>query len=63
MVLYLKYNEPEQTIDNVLASLLKQLAEESSIIPPVLLELYEYHRDRNTSPRFDEISEALSTII
>lgn len=63
VVVYLKYNEPEQTIDNVLASLLKQLAEEFSSIPPVLLDLYEYHRDRNTSPKFEEISEALSAII
>lgn len=63
VVVYLKYNEPEQNIDNVLASILKQLAEESSSIPPVLLDLYEYHRDRNTSPAIDEISEALSAII
>ncbi|KAI9859761.1 MAG: hypothetical protein M1813_006478 [Trichoglossum hirsutum] len=62
-VIYLKYNDPEQTLDNLLGSLLRQLVQESEAIPPALLELYEHHRDRNTSPSPDEISETLSSAI
>ncbi len=63
MFTYLKYNETEQTFDNILSSLLKQLLQESENIPPYLLSLYERHRDRSTSPTTDEISQALLTMI
>ncbi|KAL8699530.1 MAG: hypothetical protein Q9201_005958 [Fulgogasparrea decipioides] len=51
------------TFANVLSSLLQQLLQDSEDIAPDLLSLYERHRDRNTSPTTDEISEALSTMI
>lgn len=60
---YFKYNESEQTFDNVLSSLLQQLLQDSEVIPPDLLNLYERHRDRNTSPTTDELTQALSTMI
>ncbi|KAI9760770.1 MAG: hypothetical protein M1840_002216 [Geoglossum simile] len=62
-VIYLRYNDPEQTLDNLLGSLLRQLVQESDTIPSALLELYEHHRDRNTSPSSDEILEVLSSTI
>lgn len=43
--------------------MLKQLLQDSEDIPPDLLSFYERHRDRNTSPKIDEISRALSTMI
>ncbi|KAL9595168.1 MAG: hypothetical protein Q9179_005091 [Wetmoreana sp. 5 TL-2023] len=55
--------ETDQTFANVLSSLLQQLLQDSEDIAPDLLSLYERHRDRNTSPTTDEISEALSTMI
>lgn len=61
--IYLKYNETDQTFDNILSSLLKQVLQDSEDISPDLLSLYERHRDRNTSPKIDEISQALSTVI
>lgn len=60
--MYLKYNEPEQTLDNIFATFLKLLAQESDSIPPALVELYEYHQDRNTSPTVDEMLDTLSSI-
>ena len=63
MFIYLKYNEPEQTSDNILSSLLRQLVQELDEVPPAILSLYEHHRDRNTSPTSDEISQALATLI
>ncbi len=63
MFMYLKYNEADQTFDNIFSSLLKQLLQDSEDIPPNLLSLYERHRDRNTSPTVDEISQALSAMI
>ena len=61
--IYFKYNETDQTFENILSSLLKQLLQDSEDIPSDLLSLYERHRDRNTSPTIDEISQALSTMI
>ncbi|KAL8683685.1 MAG: hypothetical protein Q9186_000319 [Xanthomendoza sp. 1 TL-2023] len=61
--IYFKYNETERTFDNVLSSLLQQLLQDSEHIHPDLLSLYERHRDRNTSPTTDEISEALATMV
>ncbi|KAL8967442.1 MAG: hypothetical protein Q9197_005429 [Variospora fuerteventurae] len=60
---YFRYNETDQTIDNILSSLLKQLLQDSDEIPSDLISLFERHRDRNTSPTIDEISQALSTVI
>ncbi|MCJ1244382.1 hypothetical protein MMC30_001580 [Trapelia coarctata] len=62
-VIYLKYNEPEQTLDNILASLLKQLTQEHDSLPVALLKLYDRHQERNTPPLLDEIFEALSLVI
>lgn len=61
--IYLKHDDTDQTIENVLSSLLKQLLQDSKDILPDLLSLYERHRDRNTSPKTDEIFQALSTMI
>lgn len=61
--IYFKYNEPDQTFDNVLSSLLQQLLQDLENIAPDLLRLYERHRDRNTSPTTDEVSRALSSMI
>ena len=62
-VLYLKYNEPEQTLDHLLGSLLKQLAQDCDSIPLALSDLYETHRDRSTSPSLDEIMRTISTMV
>lgn len=50
-------------MDNLLASLLKQLAQEHDSIPDALLKIYEHHRERNTPPSVDEVFEALSSVI
>ena len=61
--MYIKYNEPDQTIDNIFATFLKQLAQECASLPIPLVELYEHHHDRNTSPTLSEILEALSAVL
>ena len=61
--IYFKYNESDQTSDNVLSNLLQQLLQDSEDIAPDLLSFYERHRDRNTSPTTDALSHALSTMI
>lgn len=62
-VVYLKYNDPEQTLNNVLGSLLKQLAQEYESIPETLQELYDGYNDPNTLPSLDEISAAILSLI
>lgn len=62
-VTYVKYNEPEQTLENLLGSLLRQLIESTDGIPPAVLELYDHHRHRNTSSSVDELCETLLLVI
>lgn len=62
-VLYLRYNDPEQTLENLLASLLKQLAQEQDTVPPLLQGLFEQHRDHNMAPSLEDITTVLTSLI
>lgn len=62
-VVYLKYNDPKQTLENILASLLKQLLQSLQSVPKPLEELFERHRDQNTTPSLDDISGTLLSLI
>jgi len=52
----------EQKAEELLASLLKQLAREHSATPPILKALYDWHKIKQTRPSFDEISKALQSV-
>lgn len=54
--------QDEQTVDNMLASVLKQLSQMRSSPPATLTALYERHKDRRTRPSFDEISKTLQSV-
>ena len=62
-VVYLKYNEPKQTLDNLLGSLLRQLIEDFETISFAVLELYDHHRDRNISSIVNELRDSLLSTI
>jgi hypothetical protein len=52
----------EQKAEGLLASLLKQLAEELSSLPDSVKDLYNRHKDKRTRPSFDEISRTLKSV-
>ncbi len=60
-VLYLKYNDREQTLENLLASLCKQLLQAQQTVPPYLVELYEKYTGQNQFATAEELFEALSS--
>lgn len=62
-IVYLRYNDTDQTLENVLASIVKQLAAERDSNLKLLEELYEHHIYRNTTLSLDEISRALSSLV
>lgn len=62
-IIYLKYNDPEQTLKNLLASLLKQLIEEQDAVPDTLQALYERHCDHKTSLSAEGVAIALKAMI
>jgi Cdc6-like AAA superfamily ATPase len=62
-VLYLKYNAPDQTINGLLRSLIRQLVQESKSFPPELIELYEQHRGRNTALSRTELVAVLQSTL
>lgn len=62
-VMYIKYNDPEQTLENLLGSLLRQLIENMDGVPQAVLDLYDHHRDRNTLPSVDDLCGSLLLVI
>jgi hypothetical protein len=52
----------EQTIDNLLASLLKQLAEYLPSLPDTVKDLYNQHKIKRTRPSLDELSRSLQSV-
>ena len=54
--------QDEQKIDDLLASLLKQLAESQSSLPGTVKELYDRHKTKQTRPSLDEISRTLQAV-
>ncbi|RYP50236.1 hypothetical protein DL769_010976 [Monosporascus sp. CRB-8-3] len=53
----------EQKARDLLASLLKQLAERLSSLPASVKSLYEYHQSRRTRPSLDEFSRTLQLVM
>jgi hypothetical protein len=51
-----------QKIDNLMASLLKQLAQGQSSLPDSVKDLYDRHKVKLTRPSLDEISRSLQSV-
>ena len=54
--------QEEQKVDNLLASLLKQLSSGKASLPDSVMALYRKHEDKRTRPSFDELSKALRSV-
>jgi hypothetical protein len=54
--------QDEQKIDDLLASLLKQLAESQPSLPSTVKDLYDRHKTKRPRPSLDEISESLQAV-
>ncbi|GAA91491.1 ankyrin repeat-containing protein [Aspergillus luchuensis IFO 4308] len=53
----------EQSVDDILASLIKQLCQRMSSLPEDIKTLYAQHKKRQTRPKLDELSESLSVLL
>jgi hypothetical protein len=54
--------QDEQKIDDLLANLLKQLAESQPSLPSTVKDLYDRHKAKRTRPSLDEISRSLQAV-
>jgi Cdc6-like AAA superfamily ATPase len=54
--------QDEQNAHNLLANLLKQLAQGQSSLPVNVKNLYDHHQTRMTRPSLDEISKAIQSV-
>ena len=54
--------QDEQKINNLITSLLKQLAESQPSLPIAVKELYNRHKTKRTRPSLDEISRSLQAV-
>lgn len=61
-MMYLKYNDNQQTLESILGSLLAQLAQEHTPLPTMVRDMQERHRAYSTSPTLSDILMALSEI-
>jgi hypothetical protein len=52
----------EQKVDDLLASLLKELAQYQLSLSGIVRDLYDRHKDKRTRPSFDDISRALQSV-
>lgn len=52
----------EQGAEDLLASLLKQMAQGRGSLPESVKSLYDRHKEKRTRPSFDEISKALRSV-
>jgi hypothetical protein len=52
----------QQETDNLLASLLKQLAQGQSSLPDSVKDLYNRHRTKRTRPTLDEVTSTLQSV-
>ena len=65
-IAYLYFNfrrQEEQRTQDLLASLLKQLAQRQSFLPDSVKSLHDNHRERHTRPSVDEISKTLQSVV
>jgi hypothetical protein len=53
----------EQKVEDLLASLLKQLTQGRSSLPDTIKSLYDSHQDKRTRLSFDELSRALQSVV
>ncbi|KAI0867965.1 ankyrin repeat protein [Hypoxylon argillaceum] len=62
--IYCNYKrQTEQTLENLLSSLIKQLAQSQASLPHSLKELHGQHNAKKTRPSLEEVSKALESII
>jgi hypothetical protein len=62
--IYCNYKEQtQQTVTHLIASLLKQLVQDCSVISDNVKSFYHSHQDRGTDPTFDEFTKILEAEI
>src|SRR5271167_4282801 len=54
-IAFLKYNDPQQSLENLIAGLIKQLIQDIDTIPEPLQNLYEQHNAGETPASWKEI--------
>ncbi|KAJ5744091.1 hypothetical protein N7533_008961 [Penicillium manginii] len=63
---YIYFNfrrQHEQELENLLASLIKQLSQTMRVLPEKVTKLHTKHEEKNTRPSVDELSEALLSTV
>lgn len=54
--------QDDQTVEKLLANLLKQLSRDQSVLPSQVKDIHDQHRVRNTRPSCDEIMKTLCSV-
>jgi hypothetical protein len=61
-VLYIKFNEPQQTLVNLVGSLVQQLVRDLCSIPAALQELYDRHALHDSRPLLIDVARLLPLV-
>lgn len=63
-VIYCNYKEQgDQSVTNLISSLIKQLLQDDGPLPDELLSLYRRHSDRDTRPSLQEVSSIMQNLV
>lgn len=61
---YCNYKEKsQQTLGNLMGSLLKQLVQRHSNVPSRVIDLYEKYRNQDTRPKLEDVAHVLKAVI
>ena len=62
-MMYLKYNDPQQTLESILGSFVAQLVQDFDILPAFVQDMYERHKAQNTAPSTGHLLKATQTAV
>ena len=62
-MMYLKYNDPQQTLESILGSFVAQLLQDCNTMPAFIQDLYERHKAQNTAPSLSHLVKALQSVV
>ena len=60
---YLRHNDADKSMSNILGSVIRQLAQGLQNIPNPLIELYQRHAEKGTTPSFGEFKDVFLAVV
>ena len=63
VVHYIRHNDPDKSMNSILGSFIRQLAQELQNIPSPLVDLYQRYADKGTTPTASEVQSVFHSVV